>query len=69
MTDVTGITRTAADDVLSLLDRLPKDASLEDIQYHLYVLQKIQCSEARAAAEGWVSNEEARKRLGRWLDE
>lgn len=28
--------------VASLLDRLPNDASIEDIQYHLYVMDKVQ---------------------------
>ena len=34
--------KTAKDEVRELLQNLPDDASLEDIQYHLYVRQKIQ---------------------------
>lgn len=34
--------KTAKDEVRELLEDLPDDASLEDIQYHLYVRQKIQ---------------------------
>ena len=30
------------EEVSSLLTRLPDDCSLEDVQYHLYVLQKIE---------------------------
>lgn len=33
---------TAKEMVQSLLDRLPNDSTLEDIQYHLHVCQKIQ---------------------------
>jgi hypothetical protein len=31
----------AKEEVRRLLERLPDDASLEDIQYHIYVRQKI----------------------------
>ena len=33
--------RTVKQDVESLLNRLPDDVSVEDIQYHLYVLDKV----------------------------
>ena len=33
--------KTAKQEVSNLLTRLPDDCSLEDVQYHLYVLQKI----------------------------
>ncbi len=29
-------------EINKLLDRLPDDCSFEDVQYHLYVLQKIE---------------------------
>jgi hypothetical protein len=32
---------TAKQDVELLLNRLPDDSSFEDIQYHLYVLDKV----------------------------
>lgn len=32
----------AKDDVRRILDDLPDDVTLEDIQYHLYVRQKIE---------------------------
>jgi len=32
----------AKEEVRSLLDQLPDDTSLEDIQYHIYVKQKIE---------------------------
>ena len=33
---------TAKDEVRALLEKLPDDASLNDIQYHIYVRQKIE---------------------------
>lgn len=33
---------TAKDHVKGLLDRLPNESTLEDIQYHLHVYRKIQ---------------------------
>ena len=32
---------TTKQDVRELLDQLPDDSTIEDIQYHLYVLEKI----------------------------
>jgi hypothetical protein len=31
---------TAKDEVRELLDQLPADSSLDDIQYHIYIRQK-----------------------------
>lgn len=55
------------DEVASLLRKLPDDASYEDIQYHLYVLEKVRRGLERAGSEGAVSHEEAKARLGKWL--
>ena len=53
--------------VLELVSSLPDDCSLEDIQYHLYVRQKI-AKGLQAAAEGRVATHaEVKKRLGKWL--
>ncbi len=51
----------------SMIEGLPDDASLEDIQYHLYVLEKVKRGIERAEAEGAVSHEDAKARLGKWL--
>lgn len=59
---------TAKSEVKSLLENLPDDSSLEDIQYHLYVLEKVKRGEERAESEGTLSDTEARQRLGKWLD-
>ena len=61
--------KTAKEEVRELLEQLPEDASLEDIQYHIYVRQKIQKG-LEAALEGKViPQKEVEKRMARWLEE
>ena len=55
------------DEVSSLLERLPEDASYEDIQYHLYVLEKVKRGSTRADTEGTTAHADAKARLGKWL--
>lgn len=59
--------KTAKEEVRDLLEKLPENASLDDIQYHIYVCQKIQKG-LEAADRGEVtSQEEAERRMARWL--
>lgn len=58
---------TARDEVFSLLETLPADATLEDVQYHLYVLEKLKRSEERSRAEGSLSHQEVEERLGLFI--
>lgn len=58
---------TAKQEVEAMLHQLPDDCSLEDIQYHLYVLEKIQRGIKRANTEGTTKQVEAEERLGKWL--
>ncbi|CAN5453671.1 hypothetical protein BH10ACI2_BH10ACI2_14770 [soil metagenome] len=55
------------DEVTSLLERLPEDASIEDVQYHLYVVEKVRNGLDAARTEGAVAQEQAEERLGKWL--
>ena len=60
---------TAKDEVRQLLDRVPDDASLEDIQYHIYVCQKVD-NGLKAADEGRVlTQDEVERRMARWLEQ
>lgn len=59
----------AKQQVASMLQKLPEDCSLEDIQYHLYVIEKIKNGVARAEAEGAISQQEAEKKLAKWVRE
>ncbi|HEY0017798.1 MAG TPA: hypothetical protein VGC13_15905 [Longimicrobium sp.] len=61
--------RSVKHEVASLLKRLPEDCSLEDIQYHLYVIQKVRNGLERADTEGVVEQDEAEARLAKWIIE
>ncbi len=58
---------TAKQEVRSLLQKLPKDCTIEDIQYHLYVIEKIHRGLQRAKREGGISQQQVEKRLTKWL--
>lgn len=58
---------SAKQQVQDILEKLPEDASLEDIQYHIYVRQKIEQGLADVAADRVVSHEEVQRRLAKWL--
>jgi len=60
---------TGKEQVESLLHNLPDDCSLEDVQYHLYVLDKVNRGLEDARASGTVSQDEAEKQLSQWLTE
>ena len=58
---------TAKEEVRKMLDQLPDDASFEDIQYHIYVREKIEHG-LKDVEEGRVlSQEEVEKGMSRWL--
>lgn len=58
---------TAKEEVRRLLDQLPEDASLEDIQYQLYVRQKIQQGIQDVRDGKVLSHQEVEERMARWL--
>lgn len=59
--------QTAKEEVSKLLENLPDDCTLEDIQYHLYVLQKIERG-LKDTKEGRVyTQEEVENRMAKWL--
>ena len=60
---------TAKQQVESLLHKLPENCTLEDIQYHLYVLDKVRQGLDDARQRGALSQEEAEKHLSKWLIE
>jgi predicted transcriptional regulator len=53
--------------VLELVKKLPPDCTLEDVQYQLYVRQKIDRSMLAAASGRVTSHEQVKKRLSKWL--
>jgi hypothetical protein len=63
------IMSTAKQEVESLLSKLPDDCSLEDIQYHLYIIEKVRNGLEAADSQSTVSQEEVERRFGKWLTE
>jgi predicted transcriptional regulator len=58
----------AKEEIMRLLERLPEDASLEDIQYHIYVRQKIDHGLQDVEAGRTLSEEEFDQRMAKWLE-
>lgn len=53
--------------VAALLDELPEDCSIEEIQYRLYVLTKVMTGLEVTEVEGTISQEQAEQQLGKWI--
>jgi len=56
---------TVKEDIRHLLDQLPDDVSLEQIQYHIYVKQKVERSLAAADRGEVLSQDEVEARMAR----
>ena len=56
-------------EVQALLEKLPEDCSLEDVQYHLYVIEKVQRGIQAANDRGSVPQDQAEQRLAKWTTE
>ena len=52
--------------VRAVLDTLPENCTLEDVQYQLYLRQRIAKSQAAAAEGQVVSHDEVKLRLAKW---
>jgi predicted transcriptional regulator len=58
----------AKEEVRRLLELLPDDATLEDIQYHIYVRQKILRGLEDIEAGRTLSEDEFDARMSKWLE-
>lgn len=58
--------QTVKEEVKSLLQKLPDNCTFEDVQYHLYVIEKIQRGIERADKEGAISQQEIERRMSKW---
>ena len=54
-------------DVISSIGQLPNKATYLDIQYNIYVLNKIKNGEDSLKLNGGLTHIEAAKRLKKWL--
>ncbi len=60
---------SAKQDVAAMLNQLPDDVTIEDIQYHLYVLEKIRRGLEDKEHGRVVTHEEVKANFKKWLDE
>jgi hypothetical protein len=59
---------TPRHEVEKILERLPENVSLEEIQHHIYVKQKIERAIRAAESGETISHEEVEKQMSKWLD-
>jgi predicted transcriptional regulator len=55
------------DDVKQMIDKLPEDCSIEDIQYTLYVRSKIQKGLKDIDQGNFISHDEVKERMDKWF--
>lgn len=55
--------------VNQILDRLPDDATVEDLQYHLHLRQKVEKGLQDIAAGRVIEDDEMGRRMQSWFDE
>ena len=54
-------------EAIELIQQLPEDASLEDIQYHLYVREKVERGLRDLKSRRTLSQKEVERRMEKWL--
>ena len=59
---------TAKKEVETLLKILPEDCTLEDVQYHLYVIEKAQRGLNRAETDGTLDQQAVEEKLRKWTN-
>ena len=59
--------KSTKENVEQMIRTLPDDSTMEDIQYHLYVLDKIQKGQQAIRDGKGISHEEAKARLAKWI--
>jgi hypothetical protein len=56
------------EEAIRLIQSLPDDCSFEEIQYHLYVIQKVERGLVEIDEERVVSQEDAERRVSGWAE-
>ena len=54
-------------DAQEMIENLPDNCTYEDIQYHLYVVEKIKNSISRAEDGEVSTHQDAKERMAKWL--
>ena len=60
---------TAKEEIRRMLDSLPEDATWEDVQYLIYVRERIESGRTEAREGRVIEQEEVELRMKRWLGE
>jgi predicted transcriptional regulator len=60
---------SAKDEVRRILEQIPDSASIEDIQYHMYVREKIDRGLEDVEQGRVISQEEVERRVRKWTGE
>jgi predicted transcriptional regulator len=63
------MTATAKEQVRQLLDEIPDDASLQDIEYRIYLRRKVDQGLEDVRRGRVVEQAEVERRMARWLDD
>jgi hypothetical protein len=58
---------SAKKQALELIQQLPEESSLEDIQYHLYVREKVERGLRDLKAKRVLTQKEVERRMAKWL--
>jgi len=53
--------------VQNMIGNLPDDCTIEDIQYHLYVIEKVQTGLQDIKEDKTLSDGEAQEKMAKWL--
>ena len=61
--------QTAKQDAVALINSLPDDVSIEEIQYRLYVLEHIRAGLAELEAGEGIPHDEVKAEFSKWLDD
>lgn len=59
---------TVRDEARKLIDQLPDEASWDDLMYKIYVRQKIETGRKAIEDGRFVIQDEAEKRMAKWLE-
>ena len=60
---------SAKDEVRKILEQIPDNASFEDIQYHIYVREKVERGLEDVKQDRVISLEEVERRMRKWTEE
>ncbi len=57
---------TAKQQIITMIEDLPEDSTIDDIEYHLYVRKKVELALAALERGEVISHEEMKQRVESW---